>query len=120
MQKKIIIQAIQLIWLRSSFHPKKAHTYPSEQAAVEQEKIQNQMTTMSAKLNEIDNRKEPVYAFRATSVKNSWSSSSTSVNYKPGKRWFLQLCDWYSIGGLFSTYFRFFVLKYEIYSEFFV
>ena len=41
---------------------------------------------MTAKLNEIDNRKEPVYAFRVTSVKNSWSSYKNSIVYNPGKK----------------------------------
>ena len=52
---------------------------------VEQEKVKNQLTTMSAKLNEIDNRKEPVIAFRATSVKDSGSSMEQSVSKNPGK-----------------------------------
>merc|ERR1712131_268793 len=38
----------------------------SAKMAVEKEKVQNQLTTMSAKLNEIGDRKEPVIAFRAT------------------------------------------------------
>ena len=41
---------------------------------------------MSAKLNEIDNRKEPVYAFRVTSVKNAWSSNTKWINFDPGKK----------------------------------
>ena len=52
---------------------------------VEQEKVKNQLTTMSAKSIEIDNRKEPVIAFRATVVKDSGSSSTQSVRKNPGK-----------------------------------
>ena len=52
---------------------------------VEQEKVQNQLTTMSAKLKEIDELKEPVIAFRATSVKDSGTSSEQYVNISPGK-----------------------------------
>ena len=48
-------------------------------------KIQNQLANMSAKLTEIDNRLEPVYAFRVTSVKDSGSSNQQSVNKNPGK-----------------------------------
>ena len=61
----------------------KARPYPSEQAAVEQEKVQNQLKLISVKLNEIENRKEPVVAFRATSVKDA-KASSTRVNFNPG------------------------------------
>ena len=57
---------------------------------VEQEKVQNQLTTMSAKLIEIDNRKEPVIAFRATSVKDSGSSNQQRVNKNPGKISYVQ------------------------------
>ncbi len=63
----------------------KAQPYPSEQAAAEQEKIQNQLTTMSAKLNDLDNRREPVYAFRVTSVKNPHTSYTKSITYDPGE-----------------------------------
>ena len=63
----------------------KAQPYPSEQEALEQEEIQNQLATMTAKLNEIDNRKEPVYAFRVTSVKGAGSSRDTHVTKSPGK-----------------------------------
>ena len=48
-------------------------------ASVEQEKVQNQLEEMSVKLNEVANKKEPVVAFRGTSVKDSGSSST--VNY---------------------------------------
>ena len=68
------------------FIPNKAQPYPSEQEALEQEKIQNQLATMTAKLNEIDNRKEPVYAFRVAGVKNAWSSWQSSITYNPGKK----------------------------------
>ena len=62
----------------------KAQPYPSEQVAVEQEKVQHQLATLSAKLNEIDNKKEPVYAFRVTSVKDVGGSSSQKVGQSPG------------------------------------
>ena len=52
---------------------------------VEQQKVKNQLITMSAKLNEIDNRKEPVIAFRATVVKDSGSSWQQSVDKNPGR-----------------------------------
>ena len=65
------------------FIPNKAQPYPSEQAAVEQEKVQKKLTAMSAKLNEIDSRKEPFYAFRVTSVKDS--GHLQRVNKNPGK-----------------------------------
>ena len=52
----------------------------SEQAAVEQEKVQNQFEEMSIKLNEVANAKEPVVAFRGTGVKDSGSSSTQSVS----------------------------------------
>ena len=69
-----------------SFHiQNKAQPYPSEQAEVEQEKVRTQLATMSAKLNEIDNKKEPVYAFRVTSVKDSGSPRETHVAKNPGK-----------------------------------
>ena len=57
-----------------------AQPYPSEQAAVEQEKVQNQLESLSAKLNEVANKKEPVIAFRGTGVKDSGTSSTQSVN----------------------------------------
>ena len=63
----------------------KAQPYPSEQAEVEQERVQNQLATITTKLNEIDNRKEPVYAFRVTSVKDSGTSSQQHVVKNPGK-----------------------------------
>ena len=66
----------------------KAQPYPSEQAEVEQERVQNQLAIITTKLNEIDNRKEPVYAFRVTSVKDSGSSSQQRVERNPGKRLF--------------------------------
>ena len=40
---------------------------------------------MSEKLTEIDNRREPIYAFRVTSVKDSGSSSQLHVSKNPGK-----------------------------------
>ena len=52
--------------------------------AVEQEKVQDQLKLISVKLNEIENRKEPVVAFRARSVKGA-KSSSTRVNFNPGE-----------------------------------
>ena len=51
---------------------------------IENGKIQNQLETMSTKLNEIDNRKELACAFRATIVKDVKSSSSANVNKNPG------------------------------------
>ena len=54
------------------------------QATTSQEKVQNQLKPISAKLNEIENRKEPVVAFRATGVKNAMSSS-TYVDFNPGE-----------------------------------
>ena len=50
-----------------------------------EKEMPNQLATISAKLNEIDNRKEPVFAFRVTSVKDSGSSSQQSVSKSPGK-----------------------------------
>ena len=61
---------------------------------IENGKIQNQLETMSAKLNEIYNRKEPVYAFRATSVKDSGSSSSIHISRSPGKMFMWALHHW--------------------------
>ena len=63
----------------------KAQPYPSEQAEVEQERVQNQLATITTKLNEIDNRKEPVYAFRVTSVKDSGTANEQYVSENPGK-----------------------------------
>ena len=63
----------------------KAQPYPSERAAVEQEKVQNQLEVMSTKLDEIANKEEPVVAFRATSVKDSGSSPEQWVSKNPGK-----------------------------------
>lgn len=51
---------------------------------MEQAKVQNQLEVMSAKLNEISNGKEPIVAFRATSVKDSGGSSEQYVLKKPG------------------------------------
>ena len=62
----------------------KAQPYPSETPALEQEKVQNQLKIMSTKLDEIENRNEPVIAFRATSVKDSGSNYEQSVNKNPG------------------------------------
>ena len=56
-----------------------AQPYPSEQAAVEQEKVQSQLESLSAKLDEVANNKEPVIAFRGTGVKDSGSSWTQSV-----------------------------------------
>ena len=58
----------------------------SEQAAVEQEKVQSQLESMSAKLDEVANKKESLIAFRATSVKDSGTSSQQSVK-KHGEFW---------------------------------
>ena len=57
-----------------------AQPYPSEQAAVEREKVQNQLESLSAKLDEVANNKEPVIAFRGTGVKDSGSSSTQSYS----------------------------------------
>ena len=69
----------------------------SEQAAVEQEKIQNQLEEMSVKLNEVANKKESVVAFRGTSVKDSGGGSKESVS-KHGEFqnhiWICQLLNW--------------------------
>ena len=83
-----IFQLELRIWISSKivFIPNKAQPYPSEQEALEQEKIQNLLARMTAKMNEIDNRKEPVYAFRVTSVKNAWSSYTNRIVYNPGKK----------------------------------
>ena len=63
----------------------KAQPYPSERAAVEQEKMKNQLKVMSTKLNEVANKKEPVVAFRATSVKDSGDNAAQYVSKNPGK-----------------------------------
>ena len=63
----------------------KAQPYPSEQAAVEQQKVQNQLEILSTKLNEIANKEEPVVAFRATSVKDSGGNAEQYVRKNPGK-----------------------------------
>ena len=68
-----------------SYTLNKARPYPSEQAAVDKAKVQNQLAAMSAKLNEIQNREEPVYAFRVAGVKDVGSSRSISINRNPGK-----------------------------------
>ena len=51
-------------------------------ASVEQEKVQNQLELISAKLIEIENsgKYQPVVAFRGTGVKDSGSSSTQSVS----------------------------------------
>ena len=49
-----------------------------------EEKVENQLKLISVKLNEIENRKEPVVAFRANRVKNA-KGSSTEVNFNPGE-----------------------------------
>ena len=51
--------------------------------AVEQEKIQNQLTAMSVKLEKIPYKQEPVFAFRATSMKDGISNKNIDRN--PGK-----------------------------------
>ena len=61
-----------------------AQPYPSEQATVFQKKVHDQLTTISAKIDEIENGKEPVYAFRATIVKDAKSSGSEYVTKNPG------------------------------------
>ena len=63
----------------------KGQPYPSEHASVEQEKVQNQLAIISAKLNEMNSRKEPVYAFRVTSVKDSGTLKEQYVSKNPGK-----------------------------------
>ena len=84
--------------------PIKALPYPSEQATVEQEKVQKQFTQVSKQIEEIKSNsdsvrialeqkidqlvaveQEPVFAFRATSVKDSGSSSQQHVSKNPGK-----------------------------------
>ena len=67
----------------------KAQSYPSERAALEQEKVQNQLEAMSTvvlqlEMNEIENRKEPLIAFRATGVKDSGTSPEQPVDKNPG------------------------------------
>ena len=57
----------------------------SEQAAVEQEKVQNQLEEMSVKLNEVANTKEPVVAFRGTGVKDSGTSSEQYLDNRHGE-----------------------------------
>ena len=84
--KTLIYQINRWISSKILFIPNKAQPYPSEQEALEQEKIQNQLANMTAKLNEIDNKKEPIYAFRVTSVKNAWSSYNNRITYNPGKK----------------------------------
>ena len=49
----------------------------------ELETIQNQFGLMSVKLNEIENRKEPIVAFRVTSMQNFKSSKKVFKN-NPG------------------------------------
>ena len=63
----------------------KALPYPSEKVKVEQEKVQNQLKEISIKLNEIANKKEPVFAFRATSVKDLTGNTNTQAVSKHGK-----------------------------------
>ena len=83
----------------------KAQPYPSEQAKVEQEKLQNQLTAMSMKLNEIENRKEPVYAFRVSSVKNSGTSKQESVYDNPG--------EMFIIYDILLMHFRLYLFPYK-------
>ena len=54
-----------------------------DQVAKTQQEVENQLKPISAKLNEIDNRNEPVVAFRATSVKDA-ASHTTYVDFNPG------------------------------------
>ena len=54
-------------------------------AAVAQENVQKQLLTISTKVNEISNRKEPVIAFRATAVKDSGISREQQVSRNPGE-----------------------------------
>lgn len=54
-------------------------------AIVERKQVQAQFSTMSNKLNEIENRKEPVVAFRVTNIKNSGRSLEQLVNENTGK-----------------------------------
>ena len=54
--------------------------------AVEQEKVQTQLTTISVKLSQIASFiNESVYAFRAASVKNARHASQEKVNKNPGE-----------------------------------
>ena len=53
--------------------------------SIETETIPNQLETMATKLNDIENRHEPVYAFRVTSVKDAGSSRIEHVSKYPGK-----------------------------------
>ena len=62
-----------------------AQPYPSEQAAVEQEKVQNQLESLSAKLDEVANKKEPIIAFRATGVKDSGTANSQYISPRHGE-----------------------------------
>ena len=48
-------------------------------ATVEQEKVQNQLKEISAKLDEVANKKEPVIAFRGSGVKDSGGSTQQPV-----------------------------------------
>ena len=54
---------------------------------VEQEKVQNQLDALSAKLKEVENQKEPVVAIRAAAVKGSGGSATQTVNASPGMYW---------------------------------
>ena len=58
----------------------KAQPYPSEQAAVEQEKVRSQLESMSAKLDKVASKKEPVIAFRGSGVKDSGNSHKQDVS----------------------------------------
>ena len=51
---------------------------------MEQEKVQRQLDAISAKVNEIVNKKDPVVAFRAAAVKDSGGNGMQSVRKDPG------------------------------------
>ena len=46
---------------------------------MEQEKVQNQLDEISTKLNEIENKQEPVIVFRVKILKNVGSSNQQAV-----------------------------------------
>ena len=63
----------------------KAQPYPSESTIVEQEKVQNQIKEISAKLNEIENMKQPIVIFRAGAVKDvGYNNNEERINKSPG------------------------------------
>ena len=51
---------------------------------VEQEKVQKQLENISVRLIDIENKKEPVVAFRASAVKDSGGGSGERVSKNPG------------------------------------